>query len=230
MRLANIYQGLISRVAANGEVRRLLALIAIALSFFAVLILGTIAYAGWSANETATQRERTQVENALNRTIAQTLDEQKSVAWWDNSITNMRPGAVDLEFLDANFGLFLTETYSHDEVFILNGVNQQIYGFRDGERLAPAAFEARRAVLAPVIAEARGVSQSPSAGAPRYVSPNSNQLSRLERRGAGGGVVRPFGHDRRPSRSGRGADHSAQCRYVVDAANAKLVGFRQVYR
>src|SRR5262245_56388088 len=120
MRVVNIYRRLIENAAAKGDVQRLLSVIAASLLVFAVLTLATIAFAGWSANETATQRERILVENALNRTIARTLDEQKSVAWWDDSIINMREGSINYDFLDANFGLFLTETYSHDEVFILN--------------------------------------------------------------------------------------------------------------
>jgi diguanylate cyclase (GGDEF)-like protein len=160
MRLVNIHRRIMETTVATGDVRRLLAVIAVALCFFAVLILATIAFAGWSANETATQRERILVENALNRTIARTLDEQKSVAWWDDSIVNMREGAINFDFLDANFGYFLTETYSHDEVFILNAANAPIYSFRNGERLGPDVFEGRRSALAPIIAEARGVAQT----------------------------------------------------------------------
>ncbi len=32
-----------------------------------------------------------------------------------------------MEFTDANFGVFLTETYAHDEVYILNAKDQPIY-------------------------------------------------------------------------------------------------------
>lgn len=66
----------------NGDLRRLTTMIAISIVFFGVLLLAIIAYAGWSANHTATERERTLLENALNQSIARALNEQKSVAWW----------------------------------------------------------------------------------------------------------------------------------------------------
>ena len=50
---------------------------AIAIAFFGLVLVAIIAYAGWSANETATETERTLVENALNQSIARALNEQK---------------------------------------------------------------------------------------------------------------------------------------------------------
>ncbi|MBL8551270.1 MAG: EAL domain-containing protein [Hyphomonadaceae bacterium] len=144
------------RLTGRGDIHRLMMFVAATLSLFGFLILAVIAFAGWSSNETATQRERTLVENALNRAILRTLDEQKSVAWWDDSITNIREGAINLDFVDANFGIFLTETYSHDEVYILNSSDSPIYAYSAGERLEPSRFEDRRTAIAPVLALARG--------------------------------------------------------------------------
>ena len=45
--------------------------------------------------------------------------------------------AIDLEFTDANFGVFLTETYGHDEVYILNAKDQPLYAFADGKAARP---------------------------------------------------------------------------------------------
>ena len=95
-------------------------MIGVAIAFFGLILLAIIAYAGWSANEAATDSERTVLANALNQSIARALNEQKSVAWWDDPVTKITDEAIDLEFTDANFGIFLTETYGHDEVYILN--------------------------------------------------------------------------------------------------------------
>jgi hypothetical protein len=70
----------------SGDLHRLTKTIGAAIAFFGVLLLAIIAYAGWSANETATERERTHLENALNQSIARALNEQKSVAWWDDAV------------------------------------------------------------------------------------------------------------------------------------------------
>ena len=139
----------------NGDLRRLTTVIAVAIVFFGVLLLAIIAYAGWKANETATERESMLVENALNESIARALNEQRSVAWWDDAMVKITDKAIDLEFTDANFGVFLTETYAHDEVYILNADDHPLYGFAEAQRRDPAAFEERRPVLAALIDEIR---------------------------------------------------------------------------
>jgi diguanylate cyclase (GGDEF)-like protein len=139
----------------GGDLRRLTRIIGAAIAFFGLVLLAIIAYAGWSANETSRERERTLVENALNESIARALNEQKSVAWWDDPIIKITDKAIDLEFTDANFGIFLTETYAHDEVYILNAENRPLYAFADGKRLEPADFTKRLPELRSVIDEIR---------------------------------------------------------------------------
>ena len=80
-------------------------------------------------------------ENALNQSIARALNEQKSIAWWDDPVIKITDQVLDMEFTDANFGVFLTETYAHDEVYILNAKDRPIYAFGDAKTLDPAAFE-----------------------------------------------------------------------------------------
>ena len=111
-----------------------------------------IAYAGWSANQTATELERTLLKNAFNQSIARALNEQKSVAWWDDSVIKITDQAIDLDFVDANFGIFLTETYGHDEVYILNADDRPFTHFGTRERRDPSSFEHRRPALEAVIA------------------------------------------------------------------------------
>ncbi|HYD15531.1 MAG TPA: EAL domain-containing protein [Hyphomicrobium sp.] len=126
-----------------------------AITFFGVLLLAVIAFAGWSANKTAIDSERTLVENALNQAIGSVLDGQKSVAWWDDAVVNTVDNALNLEFADAEFGLFLNETYGHDELYIIDADGRPIYAYKDGARTEPATYETRRAALAPVVAEVR---------------------------------------------------------------------------
>ncbi|MEX1060480.1 MAG: CHASE4 domain-containing protein, partial [Methyloceanibacter sp.] len=144
----------------SGDLRRLTTTIGAATAFFGLLLLAIIAYAGWSANQTASERERMLLENALNQSIARALNEQKSVAWWDDSIVKITDEAIDLDFTDANFGIFLTETYGHDEVYILNGDEHPLYAWANAERGDPSIFERRRSTVEAVIVEARGVGVS----------------------------------------------------------------------
>src|SRR5262245_56901018 len=125
----------------GGDLRQLTRIIGAAITFFGILLLAIIAYAGWSANQTATDTERTLVENALNHRIAGVQSEQKSVAWWDDAVTNIADKAINFDFADTEFGIFLTETYDHDEVHILNSEDQPIYSYFDGKRQAASDFE-----------------------------------------------------------------------------------------
>jgi diguanylate cyclase (GGDEF)-like protein len=145
----------------DGDLRRLTKLIMGAIVFFGLILLAIIAYAGWSSNQIATERERTLLENALNQSIARVLNEQKSVAWWDDSVLKITDDAIDLDFVDANFGIFLTETYGQDEVYILNGDDRPLYSYFDAQRQEPTGYEARRPALEALIAEAwRGQQKS----------------------------------------------------------------------
>ena len=140
----------------RGDLRRLTRTIGVAVAFFGVVLVAVIAYAGRSANDTSTERERTLVENALNHRIARVLSEVKSVAWWDDAVTKITDKSIDLDFADTEFGIFLTETYGHDEVHILNSEDRPIYSFFDGKRQEPSGFEARRPAVEDLIAELRG--------------------------------------------------------------------------
>lgn len=148
----------------EGDLSGLTKVIRSAIAFFGVLLVAVVAFAGWSANRTASDIEQTLLQSAFNESISNVLDGMKSVAWWDDSVVKIQPGSVDLEFTNANFGVFLTENYGHDEVFILDGSDQPIYAYSAGASAEPSAYEARKADLSAVVSEARGV------GAPRFAA------------------------------------------------------------
>ena len=82
--------------------------------------------------------------------------EQSSVAWWDDAVNALGGKDINLDFLNTEFGIFLTETYGHDEVYILNDEDEPIYSFINGNKRETSDFESRKPTLAGVIAEARG--------------------------------------------------------------------------
>jgi sensor domain CHASE-containing protein len=138
----------------SGDLRRLTTTIGAAITFFGLLLLAVIAYAGWSANHTATEIERALVENALNQRIGRFLSEQKSVAWWDDAVVKI--AANDMDFMETEFGLYLSETYGHDEIYILNGEGRPLYARIKSQREDPNIFERRRPQVQPVVGEAQG--------------------------------------------------------------------------
>jgi diguanylate cyclase (GGDEF)-like protein len=139
----------------SADLRRFTRIIQGAILVFGLLLIAIIAYAGWAANQSATERERMLLDNALNQSVARALNEQKSVAWWDDSVVKITDSAIDLDFVDANFGIFLTETYGHDEVYIVNARDNPVYAFTNAQREDPSTFERRRPTLAALIEEIR---------------------------------------------------------------------------
>ncbi len=149
--------GKINALRQNNDLRRLTLLIGVALALFGVALIVVVAYAGWSANRTAVIRERQLVENALDNRVSRVLDEQKSIAWWDDAITNLTRGRVNTQWADVEYGAFLSETYHHSEVFVLNDHDAPVYAYIGGARVdAAAAYDLVRPVIAKVVAEARG--------------------------------------------------------------------------
>jgi diguanylate cyclase (GGDEF)-like protein len=137
----------------SGDLRRLTRTIGIAIIFFGLALLAIIAYAGWSANQTATEIERALVDNALDQRIGRFLSEQKSVAWWDDAVTKIADH--DAEFMDVEFGLYLSETYGHHEVYILDGEGRPFYARINSQSVDPSVFERRRQEVQPVVGEAQ---------------------------------------------------------------------------
>ena len=139
----------------EGDLRRLTRIIRAAISFFGVLLLAIIGFAGWSANDSAADRERTLLENAINQSIGSVLDGLKSVAWWDDAVIKIGGDTIDAAFAETEFGLFLTETYGHDEVYILNERDEPIFSYKEGAPAGVEAYELRRAELSSLVAEVR---------------------------------------------------------------------------
>jgi diguanylate cyclase (GGDEF)-like protein len=140
----------------KSDLGRLTAVIGVALAFFGVVLLAVVAYAGWTANRTAIERERQLVENALDDSVSRVLDEQKSIAWWDDAVIHLAQGRVDTEWADIQIGAFLNETYNHDAIYVLNGANEPVYAYVDGERVrARASYASQRDVLDVIVQEAR---------------------------------------------------------------------------
>jgi diguanylate cyclase (GGDEF)-like protein len=140
----------------KSDLRRLTAMIGIALVVFGTLLVAIVAYAGWSANRTAVVRERQLVENALDQSVSRVLDQQKAIAWWDDAVMAVNSSRPDIEWLETNFGVYFHETYGHDEVIIVDGQNNPIYANVGGELSdAVAAYANHSAVLDQIVAEAR---------------------------------------------------------------------------
>jgi diguanylate cyclase (GGDEF)-like protein len=140
------------------DLYRLTFVIGAALAFFGIALLGVVAYAGWSANQQAIERERQLVENALDQAVSGVLDEQKAIAWWDDAVINAQMRPLDIEWIETNFGVYFYETYGHDEFYLIDGDDQPVYANIAGEMQEDpsAMFTARANVVLDVVHGARG--------------------------------------------------------------------------
>src|SRR5215510_8557348 len=93
-------------------------IISATIALFGTALLATIGAAGWSANRFAAQSEHELVSNALNHSVAKVLSEQKSVAWWDEAVKRIETDPSS-DWVKTEFGVFLTETYGHSEIYIV---------------------------------------------------------------------------------------------------------------
>ena len=143
-----------SEARPRPNLRRLAQVVGGTVAVASALLICVIVYTGIKANRTEVQAERARIENALNQSVARTLDQQKSVAWWDDAV-RLIVDTPDLGFIDSNFGIFLTETYGHDEVYIVDSQNKPVYAYRDQGRQEPDAFEARRQEVLQVLTATR---------------------------------------------------------------------------
>ncbi|MEZ6023431.1 MAG: EAL domain-containing protein [Hyphomonadaceae bacterium] len=140
----------------KNDLRRLTLFVGAALALFSFVLVGIVAYAGWSANRTSIVRERQLVENALDQSVSRVLDQQKAIAWWDDAVINAQARPVNVEWLETNIGVYFYETYGHDEVIIVDGSNRPVYANVAGELSdAGAAYANHQEVLDQIVAEAR---------------------------------------------------------------------------
>ena len=144
----------------GGDLRRLTTIIGAIIAFFGVVLLAVIGWSGLNANTVAVERERTLVENALDQSIIRVLNEQKSVAWWDDAVNNIAIHGVNTERADVQIGMYLSETYGHAEIYVVDGDDKPVYSYVNGANAGARAFSARAAEFGPLMHEVRtGVRQ-----------------------------------------------------------------------
>lgn len=140
--------------APRNDLRNLTRLISWAGSIFGILVIGIMAYAGLTSDRAAIQRDRGLVANALDESIAQVLNEQKTVAWWDEALEHIAH-SFDKEWVNSQIGVYLAETYGHDEIYVISDKGDIIYSL--GPEGKPGLdLTDRAALLKPVIFELRG--------------------------------------------------------------------------
>lgn len=138
--------------APHGADRKLALRITAILTTLAIAVIVAAVYAGIAMNSAALGIESGIIEKEINRVVIKTLDEQKSVALWDEPL--QRLAERDLDWVDEEIGTYLSGTYGHDLVIILDGNGHIAYQHARNSRAGSVAQALNAA--APLLAEIRG--------------------------------------------------------------------------
>ncbi|MEQ1547802.1 MAG: bifunctional diguanylate cyclase/phosphodiesterase [Chakrabartia sp.] len=126
------------------------------LAALAALLVSVAFYSAQSMDNNAVDRQRALIDNALSLRLAQSLSELRSVAWWDEAVSKSRADQFDANWLDIEVGVFVTTSYAHDRVLIIDEVNNPVYGFGHDARLSRSEQEKYTRALMPLISQIRG--------------------------------------------------------------------------
>ncbi|MEK6638834.1 MAG: bifunctional diguanylate cyclase/phosphodiesterase [Pseudomonadota bacterium] len=126
------------------------------LAGLAALLLVLLFYSANSMNQAASQAQRALINNALSLRLVQSLSELRSVAWWDEMVLKSRKAGFDGDWLDVEVGVFITTSYKHDRILVLDEQNRPVYGFGSDQRLDRATQEQFTRLVLPLIAQIRG--------------------------------------------------------------------------
>ena len=96
------------------------------------------------------------IDNSINARLARSLSELRSVAWWDEAVTKSRGTTFDPGWLDLEVGIFMTQSFHHDRIMILDEHDRPVYGFAGENRVDASRLGGDLAAIRPLVAQVRG--------------------------------------------------------------------------
>jgi diguanylate cyclase (GGDEF)-like protein len=88
----------------------------------------------------AVERQVRETQQAMNSALDELALNQEIVAVWDDPYQQLRKPELDWAWLDDNIGVWLHDTFRHDQVYVLDVNDAPIYAVIDGERVEPERF------------------------------------------------------------------------------------------
>src|SRR3546814_514089 len=120
------------------------------------LLLGIAIYGGNMMNRTALESQRNLIDNALDARVVRALAEIKSVAWWDDAVINAADARKNADWLDIELGAYITESYAHDRVIVLDEHDRPVFAYADGAQADADGSITDISGLGRLVSEARG--------------------------------------------------------------------------
>ncbi len=135
--------------------RRFVVPIAIVMLLVGAAMVAIILYSARKMAENIVSAQTELIDNSLNGRLTRSLSEVRSVAWWDEAVTKSR-GTIDFGWLDLEVGAFMTESFHHDRIMILDEQNQPVYGYNSEGRIPLERLRADLAAALPLVQQIRG--------------------------------------------------------------------------
>ena len=135
--------------------RRLIIPMAGLMLIVGAVMIAVILYSARTMDENIVSAQTELIDNSLNARLTRSLSEVRSVAWWDEAVTKSR-GTMDMGWLDLEVGAFMTESFHHDRIMILDEQDRPVYGYNGEGRAELPNLAGDLAAVAPLVAQVRG--------------------------------------------------------------------------
>lgn len=135
---------------------RMIVRMAAIMACVAALLISIVFYSGRTMDSAARERESALVDNAFTGRLLNSIAEMRSVAWWDEAVVKTGPTGFDQEWIDMELGAFMTESYHHDRIMILDERDRPAYGFAAEGNFNSDAQAASLRSIWPLVEQARG--------------------------------------------------------------------------
>jgi len=120
------------------------------------MMIAVILYSARTMDENIVSAQTELIDNSVNARLTRSLSELRSVAWWDEAVVKSRGNGFDPDWLDLEVGVFMTESFHHDRIIILDERDRPVYGFAGESRTGTAAQRADLAAVMPLVRQVRG--------------------------------------------------------------------------
>jgi diguanylate cyclase (GGDEF)-like protein len=186
------------KIGGDATLQRVILPITGILGLLAAVLLSVAFYSANSMDRTSVERQRELIDNALSLRLAQSLSELRSVAWWDEMVVKSRSEQFDADWLDIEVGVFVTTSYAHDRILILDETNRPVYGFGSDARLSPEEQRKYARAIGPLIAQVRGGANASPRIKDRSLIEEQREASEITDRTYGRGAAAVMSVDGKP--------------------------------
>jgi diguanylate cyclase (GGDEF)-like protein len=132
-----------------------LAPVVICLIVTAAATLGFILWSAQGVDQRSLEHETNLARFVTRSQLDRIPNDQESATIWDEAIIHTKQN-FDLDWLNSNLGVWMSEYFGHDEVIILNDQDRPIYTMTGGKSVEPSVSRSELADVQPMVAELRG--------------------------------------------------------------------------